>query len=123
MSRSSRAEAGRAAAFNREFHAPKSTLEVITSPGGARQLGRDLQDADYPIGACSPEPRLLRWKRHIAARQQAHVRQGPTEAAKKLIKRVKGAAFGFTSFRNYRIRSLLRVGKPGWDLLGTSRPH
>jgi len=37
----------------------------------------------------------------------AKVSNGPTEAANNLIKRVKRAAFGFTSFRNYRIRSLL----------------
>lgn len=27
------------------------------------------------------------------------------------------AAFGFTRFRNYRIRSLLCAGNPNWDLL------
>src|ERR1022692_4253563 len=32
--------------------------------------------------------------------------------------RVKRAAFGFTSFRNYRIRSPLSAGKPNWDLPG-----
>jgi len=36
-----------------------------------------------------------------------------------LIKRVKRVAFAFTSFRNYRIRSLLYAGKPSWDLLAT----
>ena len=40
-----------------------------------------------------------------------------------LIKRVKRAAFGFTSFRNYRIRSLLYAGKPNWDLLATITPR
>jgi hypothetical protein len=30
--------------------------------------------------------------------------------------------FGFTSFRNYRMRSLLYAGKPNWDLLGTINP-
>ena len=34
-----------------------------------------------------------------------------------LIKRVKRAAFGFTSFRNYRVRSLLYAGKPDWAQL------
>ena len=46
----------------------------------------------------------------------------PTEAVNNLIKRVKRAAFGFTSFRNYRIRSLLYAGKPNWNLLGTIKP-
>jgi len=35
------------------------------------------------------------------------------------VKRVKRAAFGFTSFRNYRIRSLLYAGKPNWGLLAS----
>jgi hypothetical protein len=45
------------------------------------------------------------------------------EARSLLIKRVKRAAFGFTSFRNYRIRSLLYAGKPNWDLLATITPR
>jgi transposase len=52
-----------------------------------------------------------------------HFTNGPTEAMNNLIKRVKRAAFGFTSFRNYRIRSLLYAGKPNWNLLATIRPH
>jgi transposase len=47
------------------------------------------------------------------------VSNGPTEAVNNLIKRVKRAAFGFTSFRNYRIRSLLYAEKPNWELLVT----
>ena len=47
---------------------------------------------------------------------------GPTEAVNNLIKRVKRGTFGFTSFRNYRIRSLLYAGKPNWDLLKTIKP-
>jgi hypothetical protein len=41
------------------------------------------------------------------------VSNGPTEALNNLIKRVKRAAFGFTSFRNYRVRALLYAGSPG----------
>lgn len=48
---------------------------------------------------------------------------GPTEAVNNLIKRVKRAAFGFTSFTNYRIRSLLYARKPNWELLATIEPH
>ena len=47
---------------------------------------------------------------------------GPTEAANNLIKVVKRIAFGFTSFRNYRIRTLLYAGQPSWDLLATITP-
>ena len=87
------------------------------------QLGRDLQDTDYPIEARSLGRTLIRWRRQIAAWHEAHVTNGPTEAVNNLIKRVKRAAFGFTSFRNYRIRSLLYAGKPNWDLLATVTPR
>jgi len=51
------------------------------------------------------------------------VSNGPTEALNNLIKRVKRAAFGFSSFRNYRVRSLLYAGKPRWGLLATITPR
>ncbi|HVA05785.1 MAG TPA: transposase [Acidimicrobiales bacterium] len=65
---------------------------------------------------------LSRWKHQIAAWHAAQVSNGPTEAVDNRIKRVKRAAFGFTSFRNYRIRSLLYAGKPNWDLFRTIKP-
>jgi transposase len=61
--------------------------------------------------------------RQIAAWHRARVANGPTEAANNLIKRVKRAACGFTSFRNYRVRSLLYVGRPNWTLLSTITPR
>jgi len=66
---------------------------------------------------------LLKWKHQIVAWHQAHVTNGPTEAMNNLIKRVKRAAFGFRSFRNYRIRALLYAGKPNWSLLATVTPR
>jgi transposase len=51
------------------------------------------------------------------------VTNGPTESMNNLIKRVKRGAFGFTSFRNYRIRSLLYAGNPRWALLATITPR
>jgi transposase len=104
----------------RELYAhadPDVALEWVT------QLGRDLQDADYPIEARSLGRTLIRWKKEIAAWHEAHVTNGPTEAVNNLIKRVKRAAFGFMSFRNYRIRSLLYAGKPNWDLLVSVTPR
>jgi transposase len=87
------------------------------------QLGADLQDADYPSEARSLGRTLIRWKHQIAAWHKAQVSNGPTEAVNNLIKRVKRAAFGFTSFRNYRIRSLLYAGKPNWNLLAKITPR
>lgn len=40
-----------------------------------------------------------------------------------LIKRVKRVAFGFSRFRNYRIRTLLYAGRPNWALLATITPR
>lgn len=48
---------------------------------------------------------------------------GPTEAANNLIKRIKRVAFGFTNFRNYRIRALFYAGRPNWALLKTITPR
>ena len=76
------------------------------------QLGGDLQDTDYPVEACSLGCTLIRWRNEIAARHRAHVSNGPTEAVNNLIKRVKRAAFGFTSFRNYRIRDCSTPASP-----------
>jgi len=66
---------------------------------------------------------LTRWRLEIAAWHDCHFTNGPTEAMNNLIKRIKRVAFGFTSFRNYRIRSLLYAGKPNWSLLETIRPR
>jgi transposase len=103
----------------REIYAhtdPDVGFEFVT------RLGADLQD-----DSCPPEVRQLgrtitRWRHEIAAWHQAHVSNGPTEAANNLIKVVKRIAFGFTSFRNYRIRTLLYAGQPSWDLLATITP-
>ncbi len=88
-----------------------------------RRLGNDLQDPDLPEEARSLGRTLLRWKHQIAAWHEAHVSNGPTEAANNLIKRVKRVAFGFKNFRNFRVRSLLYAGKPDWSLLPTLTPR
>ena len=87
------------------------------------RLGHDLQDESCPIEVRSLGRTLLRWKDQIAAWHHAHVSNGPTEAANNLIKRVKRVAFGFTNFRNYRVRVLLYAGRPNWDLLATLTPR
>jgi transposase len=91
-------------------------LEFIT------QLSQDFLEA-APPEVRSLGRTLLKWKSQIVAWHQAHVTNGPTEAMNNLIKRVKRAAFGFRSFRNYRIRALLYAGKPNWSLLATITPR
>ena len=98
-------------------HDPTLAVEFVD------RLGRDLQDESCPTEVRQLGRTILRWRAQIAAWHQAHVSNGPTEAANNLIKRVKRAAFGFTSFTNYRIRSLLYAGKPNWDLLATITPR
>lgn len=95
---------------------PAVGLEFVT------RLGVDLQDDSSP-----PEVRQLgrtisRWRHQIAAWHEAHISNGPTEATNNLIKVVKRIAFGFTNFRNYRIRALLYAGRPNWALLATITP-
>jgi transposase len=87
------------------------------------RLGHDLQDESCPEEVRSLGRTLLRWRDQIAAWHLEFVTNARTEAANNLIKRVKRAAFGFTSFRNYRIRALLYAGKPNWSLLATISPR
>jgi transposase len=87
------------------------------------RLGLDLQDQSCPLEVRSLGRTLLRWNHQIVAWHEAHFTNAPTEAANNLIKRVKRAASGFRSFRNYRIRALLYTGKPNWDLLATNTPR
>jgi len=100
-----------------EHRDPGLALEFVD------RLGHDLQDETCPTEVRSLGRTLLRWKNQIAAWHHAHVSNGPTEAANNLIKRVKRVAFGFTRFRNYRVRVLLYAGKPNWDLLATITPR
>lgn len=100
-----------------DHHDPSLAVEFVD------RLGQDLQDESCPIEVRSLGRTLIRWRDQIAAWHRAHVSNGPTEAANNLIKRVKRVAFGFTRFRNYRIRVLLYAGKPNWDLLATITPR
>ena len=111
------------------WHAKEAVRELYahTSPALALQwverLAADMADSDNPIEVRSLGRTLRRWKDQIAAWHSAQVSNGPTEAANNLIKRLKRVAFGFTSFRNYRIRSLLYAGRPRWALLATITPR
>jgi transposase len=86
-------------------------------------IGRDFADPDHPIEVRSLGRTIKRWRDQIIAWHDSHVTNGPTEAANNLIKRVKRVAFGFTNFRNFRIRTLLYAGRPNWDLLATITPR
>jgi transposase len=83
----------------------------------------DLQDESRPPEIRQLSRTIVRWRTQIAAWHRAHVSNGPTEAMKNLIKRVKRVAFGFRRFGNYRIRALLYAGRPNWNLLATITPR
>jgi transposase len=86
------------------------------------ELAADLADGIRPAEVRSLGRTLKRWRSEITAWHACHFTNGPTEAINNLIKRVKRVAFGFTSFRNYRIRALLYAGKPNWSLLEKIKP-
>jgi transposase len=87
------------------------------------ELIRDMADKSWPIEVRSLGRTLKRWRNEIVAWHQLHITNGPTESMNNLAKRVKRVAFGFRSFRNYRIRALLYAGRPNWDLLATITPR
>ena len=91
-------------------------------PWSARTAGGRHEGQRQP--ARSPHSRAdpAAVEKQIVAWHRLHVTNGSTESTNNLIKRVKRGAFGFTSFRNYRIRSLLYAGKPRWALLATITP-
>ena len=111
------------------WHARESVRELYTHTDAefavafVDELVADMADKDMPTEVRSLGRTLKRCRLQIAAWHQAHVNNGPTEAVNNLVKRVKRTAFGFTSFRNYRVRSLLYAGKPNLSLLATITPR
>jgi transposase len=111
------------------WHAKEALRELYSHTNAAlahewiNRLIGDMVDSDNPTEVRSLGRTLRRWKQQIIAWHTAQVSNGPTEAMNNLIKRVKRVAFGFKSFRNYRIRALLYAGKPRWELLATIKPR
>ena len=72
---------------------------------------------------------LARWRTEILAHHTTGASNGPTEGLNLLVKEVKRCGRGFENFEHYRLRVLLRAGKPAWPnkptppILRTGRPH
>lgn len=72
---------------------------------------------------------LARWRTEILAHHHTGASNGPTEGLNLLVKEVKRCGRGFENFEHYRLRVLLRAGKPTWPnrptppILRTPRPH
>jgi transposase len=72
---------------------------------------------------------LARWRTEILAHHHTGASNGPTEGLNLLVKDVKRCGRGFKRFEHYRLRVLLRAGRPTWPhrpsppTLRTPRPH
>lgn len=114
----------------------------------AKESVRDALDADNPaeaevlldktITGCLADPvaeiralgkTLQRWRTEILAHHHTAASNGPTESLNLLVKEVKRCGRGFENFEHYRLRVLLRAGRPTWPhrpsppILRTPRPH
>jgi transposase len=113
------------------WHANEAVRELYTHADAdlalewLERLVAEMADQDNPIEVRSLGRTLRRWKHQMVAWHHAHVSNGPTEAANNRIKRVKRAAFGFRSFRNYRIRPRESSRRPEPSVpstLGVTKP-
>jgi len=72
---------------------------------------------------------LARWRTEILAHHSTGASNGPTEGLNLLVKEVKRCGRGFENFEHYRLRVLLRAGRPVWPhrpsppILRTRNPH
>lgn len=111
------------------WHAKEAVRELYahadeaTAGAWIDQLILDMADQSQPVEVRSLGRTLKNWRNEIIAWHRSHVSNGPTEAVNNLVKRVKRAAFGFRSFRSFRVRALLYAGKPNWSLLETVTPR
>ena len=87
------------------------------------ELIADMKQPHWPVEVRSLGRTLKNWRAEIIAWHKIQISNVPTEGANNLIKRVKRVAFGFRSFRNYRVRVLLYAGKPDWSKLATVIPR
>lgn len=90
-------------------------------PAEAEDLLRDIIDhglkRSAPFEVRTLARTLQNWFDQILAWHEAKVSNGPTEGMNNLLKRIKRVAFGFTNFKNFRIRVLLYAGKPNFRVL------
>jgi transposase len=111
------------------WHAKEAVRELYahadqaTAAAWIDELITTMADKDQPIEVRSLGRTLKRWRDEIIAWHRSQASNGPTEAVNNLVKRVKRAAFGFRSFRSFRVRALLYAGKPNWSLLAGITPH
>jgi transposase len=82
-------------------------------------LVEDLTDSLRPPEVRSLGRTLKRWRLETIPWVACHFTNGPFEVINNFIEGAKRVALGSRKFRNYRIRALLYVSKPNWNLLAT----
>ena len=128
--------------------APATPTTKSSAPGWPKESVSDVDLTDDPsraaalldktIAGCRADQvaeirslgdTLARWRTEILAHHDTAASNGPTEGLNLLVKEVKRCGRGFENFEHYRLRVLLRAGKPTWPnrptppILRTPRPH
>ncbi len=94
----------------------------------ARQDRSAAADAEMPLEVRTPRRHHRPWRTEILAHHDTGASNGPTEGLNLLVKEVKRCV-RVPRFEHYRLRVLLRAGKPTWPnrptppILRTPRPH
>ena len=93
---------------------------------------------DNTIAGCAKDPvpeirslgrTLDRWRTEILAHHETGASNGPTESLNLMVKEVKRCGRGFENIEHYRLRVLLRAGRPTWPtrptppIIRTRTPH
>jgi transposase len=109
------------------WHAKETLRGFYDQPAEAASdyladLVENLRDSDMPRELQQLGRTLRTWHDQIVAWHRAQISNGTTEATNSLIKMIKWVGFGFSRFRNYRLRVLLYARHPNWDQLATLTP-
>jgi transposase len=91
--------------------------------GLSERLIAEMKQPHWPVEVRSLGRTLKHWRAEIIAWHKIQISNGPTAGANHLIKRVKRVAFGFRSFRNFRVRVLLYARRPDWTKLAGIKPR
>jgi transposase len=112
--------------------------EGIRDALNATSLGDATLLLDKTITGCAKDPvpeirslgrTLEKWRTEILAHIDTGASNGPTECLNLMVKEVKRCGRGFENFEHYRLRVLLRAGRPHWPdrpsppIIRTPRPH
>ncbi len=95
----------------RELYAAKESLHALYRIPGCERAGWALtvltdRLASSPLPELQTFRRTLRWRREILAHFGTGLTNGRTEGFNNKAKLVKKRAYGYRSFRNYRLRLL-----------------